>query len=207
MLTPAGRAQSAVLCDISGVLLNWEPRRVVGPVLGTETDSFLVEVREEGWHRRHDLGKPLPAGAADRAARRPERAAAARAWCDGFLDMYDGPEPGAVELFDAARSRTRVFLLSNAPPGIWPALLARFPLLGRADGAILSGDIGAAKPDPRAWAAARYRFGLDGPTLVLDDREENCAAARTAGFRALRVETDLARALPAVRRWLESPAC
>lgn len=200
-------ASAAIVCDISGVLLSWDPRRVVGPLLGEGTGAFLAEVREEGWHRRHDLGMPLDAGAADWAARRPDRAAAVHAWCGGFLDMYDGPEPGAHGLFEAARGSARVYLLSNAPPGVWPGLLARFPVLGQVDGALVSGEIGTAKPDRGAWDAARDLFGLDGPTLVLDDREENCAGARNAGFRAIRVRPDLAAVLPSVRRWLQGPSC
>ncbi|MEZ4452226.1 MAG: HAD-IA family hydrolase [Nannocystaceae bacterium] len=51
------------------------------------------------------------------------------------------------------------------------------------DGWFVSAELGVAKPDPRFFARARAQVGVD--AILVADQEENCAAARGAGLRAI----------------------
>jgi 2-haloacid dehalogenase len=192
-----------IVCDLAGVLLDWDPTRVVAPILGPDTPAFLAEVSATRWHRRHDEGLPLDLRLNAFRTDREDFARAARAWTERFVDMYAGPLAGAANLVRLARGRVRVFVLSNAPSGLWPDLLHRFPLLEEVEGAILSGDVGACKPDPAVYSALVKRFAVGPQRLFLDDRLENCTAAIQEGFCALHVESGLVPALPRIAAWIE----
>lgn len=84
-----------------------------------------------------------------------------------------------------ARLRARghaIAVASNFAREWLPAVQARTPP-GLVDRWIVSGEVGAAKPDPRFWAALLRH--VPAGSLVVDDQRGNCEAAARAGLRAL----------------------
>lgn len=64
-------------------------------------------------------------------------------------------------------------------------------------------DLGAAKPDPRAYAAAEARLGAAGPgsvALIGDDWHNDVAGARAAGWRAVYLVREGVEAHPVMPR-------
>jgi HAD superfamily hydrolase (TIGR01509 family) len=73
----------------------------------------------------------------------------------------------------------------------WSKLLReRFGLAEYVTDWIISGEIGARKPDPEAFTALCRRLDVvPDRILLVDDREENISAARAAGLQALQFGT------------------
>jgi 2-haloacid dehalogenase len=63
----------------------------------------------------------------------------------------------------------------------------RFPFLEWFEGIVISGDVGASKPDPAICRALVERYGLrPSATVFIDDAEPNVLVAADLGFRAIR---------------------
>lgn len=81
-----------------------------------------------------------------------------------------------------ASGRVRLGLLSNAPKGTTASLEAR-GLVPLFDDAIVSGDVGLAKPDPAIYRFAAERLGVEPVAcLFIDDMPRNIEGARQAGM-------------------------
>jgi HAD superfamily hydrolase (TIGR01509 family) len=95
--------------------------------------------------------------------------------------------PGMEGLLAALAGRGyAIHALSNYP--VWYRRIeARLGLLRYLSWSFVSCDTGLRKPDPEAFRLAARTLGVEpGACLFLDDREENCAAARALGMEALR---------------------
>jgi putative hydrolase of the HAD superfamily len=100
----------------------------------------------------------------------------------GFLQRQIVPLPGAVEALAAAGRRGRVGLLSNCSSDV-PAVFAETALAPLVDDAVFSCSVGLAKPDERIFHLAAQRLGVPPDRcLLVDDREENLAAANSVGM-------------------------
>jgi putative hydrolase of the HAD superfamily len=111
--------------------------------------------------------------------------AEAEALTAGDVELWNTLDPRSLELVAelAARGR-RLALLSNAPiaHGVafrtreWAAPFEHF---------VISGELGAAKPDAAIWQALLEQLGAPAEeVLFLDDRSVNVEAAREAGIQA-----------------------
>jgi len=82
----------------------------------------------------------------------------------------------------------RTELIPLLPSGFEPAAFPGFHLLGQREASHL---LGLAKPSPQIYAAFEARSGFTGSEILFfDDREDNVAAAREAGWRAETVRLD-----------------
>ena len=179
----------AVVFDIGGVLLEWDPRLVYRDLLPDpgDLDRFLAEVCTPEWNATLDAGRPFDEACAELAARHPEAADLIYAW-KRQDEMIAGEIAGTADLVarlgDAGVAR---YLLTNMPAPVFAARRARYPVLQQFDGAVVSGEEGVLKPSPEIFAILRTRYELDpAATLVVDDMEANAAGARAAGFLAHR---------------------
>jgi putative hydrolase of the HAD superfamily len=95
--------------------------------------------------------------------------------------------PGAQAALAALRAGgRRVAVASNFDQRL-PAVLAGLGLARALDAVLLPSTLGAAKPDPAFFAAAAARLAI-APAAALyvgDDPEQDLAAARRAGWRAI----------------------
>lgn len=115
---------------------------------------------------------------------------------DGWLAHRGEPVAETVELAaELAAGGRAVFVFTNGTDNV-PAEMQQIGL-GHLAGAVLnSADLGVAKPDPAAYAAAHrameVRLGrsLDPGTVVFtDDRADNVAAARAFGWQGVHYDT------------------
>jgi 2-haloacid dehalogenase len=106
-----------------------------------------------------------------------------------------------LELARRLRGAYRLFLLSNMGELHWTHLEAAFGIRSLAHDALASWEARTLKPDPAIYALAERRFGLEpARTVFVDDRPDNCGAARARGWHAVRHRTaaDTAAALAAL---------
>lgn len=109
-----------------------------------------------------------------------------RALVAAWVDIFDRwPEAEAL-LEDVLTAGHRVILMSNTDAIHMAHLRRMVPLLERVDGAHLSYEARALKPDPAFFTGAIARFDLDPARCVfVDDLAENVAAAAGVGLPAV----------------------
>ncbi len=196
-----GRA-TAVVFDLGGVLLDWDPRRLYRKLFDDEAemDRFLAEVCTLDWHHAHDLGIPPEETSPPLIAAHPEYAAQIWAWTQRSEEMVGGPIDGSVEILRSLKAAgVPCYALTNMETWTFPGRRERYPFLQEFDGALVSGFEGVAKPDPRVFELLLERFDLEAAkTAFIDDSRANVEAARGVGLEAIQFES------PArLREWLE----
>ena len=179
----------AVVFDIGGVLVDWNPRHLYRQLFDDESEMewFLSEICSLEWHVAHDLGHDIEKSCAELATLHPDHADLIRAWAERSEDMVSGPIPGTVEILRRLKNAgVPVYALSNMERETFPLRVERFDFLSWFDGYVISGLEGVVKPDPRIFHLLIERFGLEpSRTLFIDDSPVNVDAAIVAGLRAV----------------------
>ena len=100
------------------------------------------------------------------------------------------PIPETVALLERLRAAGHELrFLSNMPHPYAEVLERRDGVLRLFAGGVFSSRVGLVKPEPALFAHAAAAFGGDASALVLlDDMEKNVAAARAAGWQAIRFD-------------------
>jgi 2-haloacid dehalogenase len=180
----------AVVFDIGGVLLDWNPRYLYRKLFDDDAsmERFLAEVCTPEWHAAHDRGTPTAESCAALAAQHPEQAELIRAWGERTEEMVAGSIDQTVEILDELRgARVPVYGLTNMEPETYPLRLARYPFMTWFAGTIVSGYERVAKPDHEIFRILLSRFGLRPEhTLFIDDSLANVQAAARLGIQTIR---------------------
>ena len=99
-------------------------------------------------------------------------------------DVYDDTVPSLTKL---RAEGVRIALVSNCAQNTRPMLAAK-GLLDLADAAVLSCEVGVAKPDPQIYLRALRALGTPASDAVmLDDQPRFCAGAAAVGIRPIQV--------------------
>jgi 2-haloacid dehalogenase len=187
---------TAVVFDLGGVLLDWNPRHLYRKLFDDETemDRFLSEVCTMEWHHAHDLGVPPEETVPPLVQAHPEYTEHIWAWPRRSEEMLAGPIDESVEILRALKERdVPVYGLTNMETWTYPGRRDRYPFLRWFDGTVVSGFEGVAKPDPRIYELLLDRFGLAArSTLLIDDSAKNVAAARGVGMQAIQFQSPAA---------------
>jgi 2-haloacid dehalogenase len=183
----------AVVFDIGGVLLDWNPRYLYRDLFDDEDsmERFLGEVCTIEWHAAHDLGLPYAESCAALARRHPEQADLIWAWGRRSEDMIGGPITGTVEILsELLAAGVPCYALTNMEAETYPLRRDRYDFMSWFDGTVVSSYERVAKPDPEIFHRLLGRFGLHAETtLLIDDSQRNVEAARELGMRAVRFES------------------
>jgi HAD superfamily hydrolase (TIGR01509 family) len=107
--------------------------------------------------------------------------------------------PGAVELVERLRGRTRLGLASNSPRHLVDSALATARITDAFDAIVTSDDVAESKPAPDIYLLACERLGVEpADALALEDSASGIAAAKAAGLTCIAVpqfaETDVSAA-------------
>ena len=177
----------AVIFDLGGVLLDWNPRYLYRKMFDDEAamERFLAEVCTMDWHEANDRGVSFEVTCAQLAAEHPEHAEHIWAWGTRTEEMVGGPIEGTVEVLREviAAGLVRVFALTNMEAHTYPLRRERYDFLGWFEGTVVSSSEGVIKPDPRIFEVLLERYGLEADsTLMIDDSARNIAAARALGM-------------------------
>jgi 2-haloacid dehalogenase len=177
----------AVLFDLGGVLVDWDPRHLYRKIFADPQamEHFLATICNSEWNEEQDAGRPFAEGVRLLVAQYPRLAAEIRAYHERWDEMLRGEIAESVVLLEGLRGRgVGLYALSNWSNETYPLARARFAFLDWFDGIVISGEEGLKKPDPRIFAVAQSRFGLvPQATLFIDDSPRNIAAASALGYR------------------------
>jgi 2-haloacid dehalogenase len=177
----------AVLFDLGGVLVDWNPRHLYRRLFTDEVamERFLATVCTQAWNEEQDAGRPFCEGVELLVARHPQHADQIRAYDSRWGEMLRDAIEESVAILGALRARgVPLFALTNWSAEKFPLARKRFAFLEWFDGILVSGEERLKKPDPRIYRLAVQRFGLEpAETLYIDDAELNVAAAALLGFK------------------------
>jgi 2-haloacid dehalogenase len=183
----------AVVFDIGGVLLDWDPRYLYRQLFDDEQEMerFLSEICTLEWHQAHDRGKSFEASCTELASLHPEYAEMIHAWGRRSEEMIAGPIAGSVEILRRLKNAgVRCYALTNMETETYPLRVKRFPFMSWFDGVVVSAFEGVVKPEREIFERLLERFNLrPESTLFIDDSERNVRAARELGIQAVLFES------------------
>lgn len=179
----------AVVFDLGGVLIDWDPRYVYRELLPDredEMEAFLSQVANQEWNARMDAGQTWAEAVEELAARHPAQRHLIEAYAARWADMLGGPIHDTVAVLAELRDAgVPLYVLSNWSAETFPIALSRYDFLHWFDGRVISGEVGLIKPDPRIYRHLMERFDLrPGDLFYTDDHEPNVLAARDLGIHA-----------------------
>ena len=154
----------AVVLDIGGVLMDWDPRHLFTAVIpdANEREWFLTEVCSPQWNRRQDEGRSWADAVAAATAEHPGCEPWIRAYDDRWIEtvagLYDDTAAVLRELHDSV---TPVYALTNFSAEKWVVACEHYDLLTSFDGVVVSGEERVAKPDPVIYRLLAERFGVE----------------------------------------------
>lgn len=199
----------AVVFDLGGVLIDWNPRYLYRKLIADEAEMewFLAEVCSPAWNAEQDAGRSWAEAVAEAKGRHPDRAALIEAYAERWPEMIAGDIPETVSVLEAvARRRVPLFALTNWSAETFHVARDRFAWLGHFQDILVSGEVGMKKPDPRIFRLLIERIGVEpGAAVFIDDQPDNVAAGRASGLQAVRFTTaETLRAAPELSPLLAS---
>ncbi len=181
---------AAVIFDLGGVLIDWDPRHLYRTLIPdtTSMERFLAEVTTPQWNAAQDAGRPWTEAVEDLTARFPDRRPLIEAYWQRWPETLGGAIDGTVEVLAELRERgVRLLALSNWSAETFPIARERYSFLAWFEGIVISGEIGVVKPDRRIFDALIEGHGVEpSRTVFVDDTEANVAVAEELGFIGLR---------------------
>ena len=181
---------TAVVFDLGGVLIDWDPRYLYRTLFDDEAamEEFLATVTTQEWNGAQDAGRPWADAIEELAERHPgQRDLIEAYWRRWPETLGDAIEPNVALLDELRSTGVRLYALSNWSGETFPLARPRYPFLEWFDGIVISGDERLAKPDPRIFGLLLERYGMSAAeTLFIDDHVPNVEAATALGFTALR---------------------
>jgi len=186
---PPTQHPTAVIFDLGGVLIDWDPRHLYRRLFADETamEAFLNEVATQEWNAQQDAGRPWAEAVTALVAQDPDQRGLIEAFHGRWPEMLAGPIGGTVDvLADLREAGLRLYALSNWSAETFPIARRRFPFLDWFDGIVISGEVGVVKPDARIFEHLVARYAVEpGMAVFIDDSAVNVGAAARLGFVAL----------------------
>ena len=177
----------AILFDFGNVLLEWDPRHVYRRYFpGNEAamEQFLHEVSFMDWNAQQDKGRPFAEGVAVLSKQFPQYSDLIQAYHDNWKESIGNSLSGTVELMKRLKSAGYpVYGLSNWSAETFPLVRKKYEFFSLLDDIILSGEVGAIKPEPEFFRIALKRIGRPAhECLFIDDAPANIIQAQKMGF-------------------------
>ncbi len=174
----------AVVFDIGGVLVDWQPHLAWSPELGEAgARDFMARVDFPARNLRADGGARFADLAAELEG--PEDAARLAAYPALYARTVRDAVPGTWDVLDALRAAAvPVHAITNWSAETWPVGVEVHPRLATTfEEVVVSGKEGILKPDPRIFHLLCDRAGVAPEQCVfIDDGAHNVRGAQATGM-------------------------
>jgi 2-haloacid dehalogenase len=179
---------NTVVFDLGGVLVDWNPRYLLGKVMPgreAEMETILADVLNHEWNLERDTGDSWPAAMERAKAEHPEWSELFDIYTERWPETLGGSHKDTVSILRELKAQgTPLYALSNWSAEMFPHAEERFDWLELFDGIIVSGRIGMVKPDREIFDHMLQTFELSAEDIFfIDDNEPNVIAARSYGIR------------------------
>lgn len=178
-----------VVFDIGNVLVRWNPRNLFRKTMKDEArmERFLATALAMDFVSLTDIVEDFSKAVAGRARAFPEFARELHLFDERWVETIGGPIEENVALMRRLKSAGRpVYALSNFATVKFAIARRMFDFLNEFDHAVISGHVGAAKPDRRIFDILFERVSRRPDELVfVDDSLSNIEAARALGMAAI----------------------
>jgi len=181
MAQSGGGRRPAIVFDLGGVLIDWNPRHLYRKLFDDEArmEWFLAEVCHTAWNEEQDRGRAFAGAVEEAAARHPDHRPLIAAYFERWDEMMAGPIEGAVAILEELENAGHeLHALTNWSAETFPFARDRFAFLERFESILVSADVGLIKPDPRIFELLLARIGrAPAECVYIDDNPKNVAAA------------------------------
>lgn len=192
-MTVSSNTDKAIVFDLGGVLIDWDPRHMYRTVFDDEAEMewFLTEIATLEWNSRHDAGRKWEDGVALLSAQYPKHAGLIAAYWERWDEMLLGPITGTVEILAQLKEEGRaLYALTNWSSQTFPIARERYEFLDWFEDIVVSGEEKVIKPDPRIYQILLERIERKAEDCVfIDDGTRNVVAARELGLDAIHFES------------------
>lgn len=189
-----GNSVPAIVFDLGGVLMDWNPRYLYCEKLGVErelVDQFLAHVDFFEWNKELDRGRPFSTAISDLSTRFPQYSRLIRAYDEYYLDTVKGSFPLVVDILARLkRLAYPLYALSNWPAEKFYQVRPQHAFFDWFDGMLISGDVHLIKPDHAIYRLLLERIGRAAEECVfIDDNADNIESARRIGFQTVQFQS------------------
>ncbi len=189
-MTRAVNEDLAIVFDLGGVLIDWNPRYLYRKMFnGDEQEMayFLSAVCPMDWNETMDAGKPFAQAVQERIDLFPQYEPYIRAYHGRWVEMVGGEIEETIPVLARVKERGYpLFALSNWSAETFALVKNRFQFLDWFDEVVISGEVGAAKPDRKIFDVFLQRVGRPANhCLFIDDNKRNIEAAQMLGFQTI----------------------
>jgi 2-haloacid dehalogenase len=192
----------AIIFDFGNVLIEWDPRHVYRRYFRDEEQAmerYLHEVGFMQWNAQQDKGRSFQEGVADLSKQFPHYAGLIQAYHDHWKDSIGDALTGTVEIMRRLKRRGYpLYGLSNWSAETFPYAQQKFDFFHLFDDIVISGEVGAIKPEPQIFEIMLEKIGRPAnECLFIDDSRANIDQAHRMGFATVHFESpeQLERAL------------
>lgn len=183
----------AVIFDIGGVLIDWNPKHLYSKLLPDDAaiDAYLAEIGFHDWNTRLDAGGLWDPAVAELVALHPHRKDLIEAAHLRWHEMLPGDIPGTVAILERlAEQGVPLYAITNYSSEKWLETRARFPFFRHFRDIVVSADEKIVKPDAAIYRLCLQRNRLEPDACVfIDDVPRNIAAAKSVGIDAILFQT------------------
>lgn len=187
-------AINAIIFDLGGVLIDWNPRYVYRQIFKTEKEVewFLENITTLEWNENQDAGYPLHKATEELIAKHPEWEPEIKAYYGRWLEMLGEAIHETVEIFRQLKEsgKYKLYALTNWSAETFPHALERFEFFKWFDGVVVSGEEKMRKPFVEFYKVILNRYHLDASkTLFIDDSLRNVTAAGAVGLKTVHFQS------------------
>lgn len=187
-MTEDSQRIDAVVFDVGGVLLDWDPEYLYRQLIADNEERrwFLTEVCSREWNAAQDAGRSWADATAELSARFPEHTSLIAAYDERWEETISGPiADSVVVLEDLNGAGFPTYALTNFSAEKWAVAKNLWSFLNSFDGEVVSGSEGVTKPQPEIYQILLDRYRLEpARTFYTDDLARNVEAARQLGIAA-----------------------
>jgi 2-haloacid dehalogenase len=184
----------AIIFDLGGVLIDWNPRYVYRKIFKTEEEIewFLDNITTADWNEQQDAGYPIDRATQELMEKHPEWKEPIQAYYGRWLEMLGEAIHETVDILRQLKhtGNHRLYALTNWSAELFPHAIEKFEFLKWFDGIVVSGEEKIRKPFPEFYHLLLDRYGLTpGETVFIDDNLRNIKAAEALGIQTILFKT------------------